>query len=79
MAQIMMDVLFLKVDVDEVEEVARYDMVLILVINQIVLKYENHKKLFSINCSEYGINCMPTFIFLKNGEKVRSWDFPSLN
>ncbi len=42
MAQQFSDVIFLKVDVDENEEVA----------------------------SEYGISCMPTFIFIKNGEKV---------
>lgn len=42
MAQQFTDVIFLKVDVDENEEVA----------------------------SDYGISCMPTFIFVKNGEKV---------
>ncbi|XP_021944684.1 thioredoxin-2 [Folsomia candida] len=42
MAALFTDVIFLKVDVDENEEVA----------------------------SEYGISCMPTFIFIKNGEKV---------
>ena len=36
------DVVFLKVDVDECEDLA----------------------------SEYNISCMPTFLFLKNGEKV---------
>jgi thioredoxin 1 len=39
------DVVFLKVDVDEVEELA----------------------------SEYNISCMPTFLFLKNGEKVEEF------
>jgi len=42
MAQEFGDVIFLKVDVDDNEEVA----------------------------SEYGISCMPTFIFIKNGEKI---------
>ena len=36
------NVVFIKVDVDEVEEVA----------------------------TEYNISCMPTFMFLKNGNKV---------
>jgi len=42
MSKELMDVVFLKVDVDDNEEVA----------------------------SEYSISCMPTFIFIKNGEKV---------
>jgi len=42
MATQFTDVVFLKVDVDDVEEVA----------------------------STYGISCMPTFLFIKNGEKI---------
>jgi len=40
--QMMADVVFLKVDVDECEEVA----------------------------TDYNISCMPTFILVKNGEKI---------
>ncbi|KAK7079257.1 hypothetical protein SK128_013659 [Halocaridina rubra] len=42
MSQEMTDVVFLKVDVDEVEEVA----------------------------TAYQVSCMPTFVFIKNKEKV---------
>jgi len=45
MAKQMTDVTFLKVDVDECEDIA----------------------------SQYGISCMPTFMFFKNGEKVKEF------
>jgi len=45
MAKVMTDVIFLKVDVDECEDIA----------------------------SLYGISCMPTFMFFKNGEKVQEF------
>ena len=45
MSKEMTDVVFLKVDVDECEEVAM----------------------------TYKVSCMPTFLFFKNGEKVKIW------
>lgn len=45
------NVVFLKVDVDENEEVAQ----------------------------EYQITCMPTFVFIKDGKKVRGVDFCIMN
>ena len=43
MSKEMPDVVFIKVDVDECEDVA----------------------------SDYNISCMPTFLYLKNGDKVK--------
>jgi len=45
MAKSMPDVTFLKVDVDECEDIA----------------------------SHYGISCMPTFVFIKDGEKIKEF------
>jgi len=50
MAGVMTDVKFMKIDMEENEDLA----------------------------TQYGISCMPTFIFFKNGEKVDEFSGPNI-